>query len=119
MCLLISKQNLWTAVRKQLSFPHSWVKQEAAKLVGMLVSEFGGSTRSLEALPLSSSNGLKLTEEDLYDLTQRHLRLLREGVTEDLATQVARNLAFFSRCFAESKMIWRLTKRTHPQSRPH
>jgi U3 small nucleolar RNA-associated protein 20 len=104
-------QTLWEKVQKHLAFPQSWVKQEAAKLIGMYIADFASSsTGSLSQLPLSGSNGLKLDGPGMCILAARNLRLLREGVSEELAAQAVRNLAFLGRCFASNEIEWQRPK---------
>jgi U3 small nucleolar RNA-associated protein 20 len=104
-------QILWDKVQKHLSFPQSWVKQEAAKLIGMYVADFANSKSvSLSDLPLIGSYGLKLDAPGMCTLAARNLRLLREGVSEELAAQAVRNLAFLGRCFATNGIEWHRPK---------
>ncbi|TID22040.1 HEAT repeat protein-like protein [Venturia nashicola] len=96
---------VWIAVRNHLTYPQAWVKQEAAKLIGALFADF--KNPDLSALPLESSHDLQLDDNELCDLAAKNLRLLRDGVTLNLATQAVQNLAFLGRCFAANGMQWR------------
>lgn len=96
---------VWIAVRNHLTYPQAWVKQEAAKLIGALFADF--KTTDLSVLPLQSSHDLQLDDTELCDLAAKNLRLLRDGVTLDLATLAVQNLAFLGRCFAANGMQWR------------
>lgn len=96
---------VWIAVRNHLTYPQAWVKQEAAKLIGALFVDF--KTSDLSVLPLESAHDLQLDDNELCDLAAKNLRLLRDGVTLDLATQAVQNLAFLGRCFADNGMQWR------------
>jgi len=98
---------IWDKVQRHLSFPQSWVKQEAAQLIGSYVADFAGSNAaSLSTLPLKGSHGLKLDGSGMCNLAARNLRLLREGVSEELAAQAVRNLAFLGRSFAANGIEW-------------
>ncbi|KAF2420756.1 hypothetical protein EJ08DRAFT_738486 [Tothia fuscella] len=108
-------QDLWEKVQLHVSFPQPWVKQEAAKLVGMYVADFASANAaSLEHLPLVGSHGLKLDVNGMCELAARNLRLLREGVSEELAVQAVRNLAFLGRCFAANQMDWQRPRNHNP-----
>ncbi|QDS71851.1 hypothetical protein FKW77_009958 [Venturia effusa] len=96
---------VWIATRNHLTYPQTWVKQEAAKLIGALFADFKSS--DLSALPLESAHDLQLDDNELCDLAAKNLRLLRDGVALELATQAIQNLAFLGRCFAASGMQWR------------
>ena len=104
-----ARQALWRLVFEQLSFPHAWVKYESAKLVGLLATELSGASGDGRQFPIRASSGLLLIETDCCDLTYRHLRLLRDGVMEDLASQAIRNLAFLGKIFAETGITWTAT----------
>ncbi|KAF2671097.1 hypothetical protein BT63DRAFT_208675 [Microthyrium microscopicum] len=101
----LSKQSsqIWQLVYQQVSFPHAWVKFEAAKLAGQLMSQ---ASSPEDSTGLVSQHGLQISNEDACTLTQKHLNILRVGVTQDLASQVIRNLAFFGKHFAESEITW-------------
>ncbi|KAF2402385.1 hypothetical protein EJ06DRAFT_580648 [Trichodelitschia bisporula] len=103
-------QPLWLYIRAHMSFPHAWVKQEAAKLIGMYVADFGSASGGkLEKLPLVGSGGLKLQGDDLCEIAYRNLGALRPGASQEMAAQLARNLAFLGRCFAANGMRWKLS----------
>lgn len=58
-------------------------------------------------MPLKSSGGLTVTEEELQQLCSASLRILRfQNVTEQLVTQTARNIIFLGRCYGANNAIW-------------
>lgn len=101
-----SQSKLWNSTFAHLSFPHAWVKHESAKLVGLLLSDIARIPDSLERLPLTCSHGLKVSTEDICNLAKRHLSAMWEGITQDLASQLIRNLIMFGKCFAASGLSW-------------
>ena len=106
--LAIDSQPIWAAVRWRLLFPQAWVKSEAAKLLGLYLQDFAVTCgKSLEDVPLLGSHGLKLGRDEMCQLLSRHLRLLRDGVSEELADQAKRNLAYLGRFFAANGITWR------------
>jgi len=101
--------SLWTQVQLCLSFPHAWVKLSAAKLLGLYIADFGraNAETGLRVLPLTGTSGLKLTPEDILQLTRSSVRILGvPGVSEDLAAQIVRNLVFLGRCMGASELLW-------------
>lgn len=103
---------LWTNVFSNLVFPHTWVKSSAARLVGTLFSDMASTNaqgiEGLAALPLRGSKDLELSDTELRELCSSSLRILKfTGVTEQLATQTARNLIFLGRCFGANGMLWK------------
>jgi U3 small nucleolar RNA-associated protein 20 len=98
--------HIWINARRHLNFPHLWVKQEAVNLFGMLLMRIVASGVQLDVLPLTGPGMIKLSAGEICDLTSRHQRLLKHGVTTELAAQVVRNLAFFGRLFASNGMNW-------------
>ena len=103
---------VWAAVQRHLSFPHLWVKQESAKLIGILFTDLTLASRDfLDSVPLVGSKDIAFSATEMCDLATKHLRLLRDGVTQDLASQAVRNLAFLGKCFAISGMNWQPTNR--------
>ncbi|KAH7410459.1 armadillo-type protein [Phaeosphaeria sp. MPI-PUGE-AT-0046c] len=107
--LISSKESLWTAVQASASYPHAWVKLKAAELMGTLFAHFAISNKEtgLEKLPLESSSGLQLAEQNMIQLTNAFLRnLLNPEVTEQLCTQSVKNIAFLARCFAANGARW-------------
>lgn len=89
---------LWGFVRERLSYPHAWVKFECARLSGIFLKHH--AQKSLGSLPASAVEGSEFSQEELRDLTKRHLRLLSHGISKDLANQVADNLSIIGSWFA-------------------
>ena len=101
--------SLWSSIRQCLSFPHAWVKLSAARLLGTCFADFARSNAAFDnlRLPLKSSNGLWLTEQDIAEVTRGSLNLLKvPGVSEDLASQSVRNLVFLGKIMAQTSMVW-------------
>ena len=105
---------VWLFVRRRLSFPQAWVKLEAAKLNGLYLQDFAAASKgSLSSLPLKGSGGLSLGRDEICELLSRHLRLLRVGMSQDLADQTKRNLANLARFLAANDIIWRSKTPSH------
>ena len=101
--------SLWASIRQCLSFPHTWVKLSAAKLLGTLYADFArknADTEELE-LPLQGSGGLWLKGNEIVGSTIALLALLKvPGVSEELANQSVRNLIFLGRIVAKTSLVW-------------
>ena len=93
-------QELWACVCKCIYFPHAWIKLASAKLLGVFFADFAKVNADIEepARPLIGSGGLELSDEKMIQLVRASLRSLgKDGVSEELATQNVRNLAFLGR----------------------
>ena len=105
-----SSAHLWTNVRKCLYYQHAWVKLAAAKLVGVYFADFARVNANKEQQkksddPLIGSYGLELGNEEMIQITKSSLGSLKiAGVSEELATQIARNLIFLGRFVGTSWM---------------
>jgi len=100
---------LWASVRQCLCFPHAWVKLSSAKLLGTYFADFARTNTGNEVLtlPLRGSGGLWLSEQEIIEVTQSSLGLLRvPGVSEELASQSVRNLVFLGKIMAQTSMTW-------------
>lgn len=97
---------LWALIWQQLSFRHQWVKLEAAKAIGIIVAEIEKLQRPHSPPPVTVFKNFKLTEDEICEIVYRHLGDLRDGVTLPLASQLIKNLTFFSAYFAETGLIW-------------
>ena len=100
---------LWSSIRQCLHFPHAWVKASASKLLGLYFADFARTNADQESpgLPLQGSGGLRLTEDEMIQITQALLGSLRvPGVGEDLANQCARNLLFLGRFLGSNRTTW-------------
>lgn len=107
--LAASTAPLWASVRQCLFFPHAWVKLSAARLLGTYFADFARTNVGNEALslPLRGSGGLWLSEQEIREVTRASLGLLRvPGVSEELANQSVRNLAFLAKIMAQTSMLW-------------
>jgi U3 small nucleolar RNA-associated protein 20 len=92
-----STDHLWPIIWNCLSYPHAWVKESAAKLVGsyFVCFEQDIAEISLEGLPLNSPGGLKLRGDDITTLVKRFANVFRTpGLTTDLAEETVKNLVF-------------------------
>ena len=93
-------QGLWDCIFQCLQFPHAWIKLASAKLLGLFFSDFAKANANVEepTTPLVGSGGLELTDEKIIHLVRASLRSLgKDGVSEELAAQDVRNLAFLGR----------------------
>jgi U3 small nucleolar RNA-associated protein 20 len=92
-----SASPLWVAIRKCLSFPHAWVKESSAKLIGSYFANFArnNAESGLEGLPLQGSQGLKLKHDDITELIRRTANIFKTpGLTAELAQETVKNLVF-------------------------
>lgn len=108
---------LWASVRHVLSFPHTWVKLSAAKLLGTFYADFARNNANAEALelPLQGSGGLLLKSDDIIGATRDLLTLLKEpGISEELANQSVRNLIFLARLMSKTSLVWKQADQ-HPE----
>ncbi|MCJ1281712.1 U3 snoRNP protein [Xylographa opegraphella] len=99
----------WKAVGQCLHYPHTWVKLAAAKLLGLLFSDFARSNFDKEILkvPMKGSGGLSLGTEEIVQISKASLGILRvPAVTEQLASQSIRNLGFLGRLMGMTSMTW-------------
>jgi U3 small nucleolar RNA-associated protein 20 len=99
-------RSIWVESRRYINFPHLWVKQEATTLVSTLLKLIITSDSPLDTLPLAGPGTLKLEASEVCELASRHLRLLKDGMTSELANIAVRNLAFFGKVFALSGIEW-------------
>jgi U3 small nucleolar RNA-associated protein 20 len=100
------KLSLWHAIWQQLSFPHTWVKLEAAKAVDSLITQVQTTSSSIDSLPLKTSSGLKLSQNNNCELTYRHIGILKEGITLELAAQTIKNLTFLGHHLGATGLPW-------------
>ena len=106
----LSSAHLWINVRKCLYYPHAWVKLAAAKLMGVYFADFARANANQEQQkksddPLTGSYGLELGSDVMIQITKSSLGSLKiAGVSEELATQIARNLVFLGRFVGTSWM---------------
>lgn len=110
---------LWASVRQCLFFPHAWVKQSAAKLMGTYFADFAKNNAGNEllSLPLKGSGGLWLSEQEVTEVTRASLGLLRvPGVSEELASQSVRNLVFLGKIMAQTSMLWPQKGQQQPET---
>ena len=99
----------WKLIGQCLHFPHAWVKLAAAKLLGLLFSDFARTNIDTDhlILPLRGSGSLQLGNEEMIRITKASLGILRvPGVSEELASQSVRNLSFLGRLMGMTSMIW-------------
>ena len=109
--LSAGSKTTWANIFRCLVFPHAWVKLSAARLVGLLFADVGSASSKTEAgltaLPLYSSGGLEVTEDETHQLCNASLRIMRfPNVTEQLVSQTARNLIFLGRCYGANNALW-------------
>ena len=95
---------IWNGVHQRMKYPHSWVKHESAKLIGLYLKHF--AQKGFATLPLVGPHGLTLDKIQLCSLASSNLRLLRVGMSKQFAGQVADNLTLLGACFAASELRW-------------
>ena len=101
--------SLWSCIHQLLWFPHAWVKLTAARLCGLYFADFARSNADVEkpALPLKSSGGLLLGEDEMIQCAKASLAALKvPGIIEELATQSVRNLVFLGRTMTTTCVQW-------------
>lgn len=109
--------SLWARVRRNLSFPHAWVKLSAAKLLGIFYADFAKNAAHIEelTLPLQGSGGLLLKGDEIVGATKALLALLKEpDVSEELANQGVRDLIFLGRIMGRTSLVWKQVEQ-HPK----
>lgn len=100
---------LWASVGQSLSFPHAWIKLSAAKLLGTYFADFARTNADSQEtqLPLKGSGGLWLTEQEMTSITLTSLNILRvPNLSQELATQIVRNLVFLGKTLAAANTLW-------------
>ncbi|KAI5294427.1 U3 snoRNP protein, partial [Ascosphaera acerosa] len=112
LCQLFPKRTLvtgcapiWARVVDSLFFPHTWIRSCAANLVGTWFADVArtNAASGLEKVPLSTSSGLNLDTATMLKILRASFGCLRSAaVTDELATQVVRNLVFVGRCCAQN-----------------
>ncbi|KAF2152689.1 hypothetical protein K461DRAFT_313332 [Myriangium duriaei CBS 260.36] len=103
------RNSLWNGVYRGLTFPHTWVKLSASRLIGLLFGDVGKTHKDIgmDQIPLHASNGLQLADTDLRRLCSSFLRVLRhQGSSEQLLAQTCRNIVFLGRVFGASGLEW-------------
>ncbi|KAF2876606.1 U3 snoRNP protein Utp20 [Massariosphaeria phaeospora] len=104
-----SEARFWDLIQSCISYPHTWVKLTAAKLLGLFFADLASANgeAGLFNLPLESSRGLQLTEHSMIQLAHAFLKNLTiPNVTEALCIQSVRNVAFLGRCLAVNGAKW-------------
>ncbi|MCJ1396291.1 U3 snoRNP protein [Xylographa bjoerkii] len=105
----VNTAQFWKVVGRCLHYPHTWVKLAAAKLLGLLFSDFARNNAGTESppLPLRGSGGLQLGEKEIIQISKASLGILRvPGVSDELASQSVRNLSFLGRLMGMTSMAW-------------
>lgn len=100
---------IWTCIRQCISFPHVWVKLSAAKLQGVFFADIARTNAGNDEpeLPLKGSGGLQLSGLEMEQTTRASLALLKVSMlSEELATQVVRNLVFLAKMMNSTSWIW-------------
>ena len=93
---------LWSRIRALLTYPHPWVQNSASGLIGAWFHDLAvvSGMSSLGTLPLVGSHGLQLTADAQLDVLGSSLRALKGNrSSNDLNSQIIRNLVFLGRCF--------------------
>lgn len=96
---------IWANVRKCQALPHAWIKFSAAKLIGLLFADFTRASASQGHIerPLIGSGGLKLDADEMAEMMRLSLRSLQvPNLSEDLASQLTKNLVFLGKHMAQT-----------------
>lgn len=102
--MLTKKQrDLWTRIITTLSSDQPWLQQSAANLIAELFRDC--ITAGNTTMPLTSSHGLSLEEDEVVQLVRSFVRILRHQTTsKDLAQIVIQNLTFLGRIAITSEI---------------
>ena len=103
-----SSASFWVSVRKCLDYPHAWIKLAGAKLLGIYFADFARTNATIAEVerPLRGSGGLRLGDEEMLQIAKSSLKCLRiPGVSEELATQIVRNVVFLGRFMNEDFLV--------------
>ncbi|MCJ1399401.1 U3 snoRNP protein [Xylographa trunciseda] len=115
----VNTAQLWKVVGQCLHYPHAWVKLAAAKLLGLLFSDFARNNAGMEfpKLPLLGSGGLQLGHQAIFQISKASLGILRVfGVSDELASQSVRNLSFLGRLMGMTSMALESVKEDEEQN---
>ncbi|KAI5283214.1 U3 snoRNP protein, partial [Ascosphaera aggregata] len=86
---------IWARVVDSVFYPHTWIRTCAANLIGIWFADEArtNAAQGYARVPLISSSGLKLESSTMMAIMRASFVCLRSPtVTEELATQVVRNL---------------------------
>ncbi|KAG8532672.1 uncharacterized protein KY384_002549 [Bacidia gigantensis] len=100
---------VWSKIRHCLSYPHSWIKLSAAKLMGAYFTNIWGSDVSDEGItfPVKGATGLSISEDEVVEIVQVSLSSLQGSAgCDELANQCVRNLLFLGRLMIRTSLIW-------------
>ncbi|KAI5306435.1 hypothetical protein KEM56_000935 [Ascosphaera pollenicola] len=98
---------IWVCVVESLFYPHTWVRTCAANLIGLWFADEArtNAAKGYADVPLLTSSGLTLESSTMMTVLRASFVCLRAPtVTQELATQVVRNLVFLGRCFAQNNL---------------
>ena len=105
--------DMWDSVRQSLLVANVELQEAASALIGGYLTHLASSSsklgQGLAQLPIRGSEGLELDGDGMRQMCRTNLRVLFKGsyeMTDILATQTVRNLAFLGRCFAANDMLW-------------
>lgn len=101
LMLTNKQQDLWTNVVSTLSSNQTWLQQSASSLIGLVFRDC--ITAGNTTVPLTTSHGLKLNEEQVIQLVRSFVKILKyQSTSRDLAQIVIQNLVFLGRCVIAS-----------------
>ncbi|BFZ58380.1 U3 snoRNP protein [Savitreella phatthalungensis] len=90
---------MWVGITDLLMFQHAWVRLAACRLLG---NAFGGKSK-VTTTALVMGKNLSLTSVQLVTVSRKLVQQLRSPhVTQDLSSQVSKNLVFLLRLFDEA-----------------
>ncbi|RDW78044.1 hypothetical protein BP5796_05896 [Coleophoma crateriformis] len=105
-----SKGLLWAKIRICLTYPHAWVKTDAAKLIEFYLADFIRNCAGdfNEPLPLKGSGGLALAADDITELVRRSVGGLKTpSLLEGFAAKIEINLVILGRIAGAYNLKWR------------
>ncbi|KAG0190710.1 U3 snoRNP protein [Apophysomyces sp. BC1034] len=87
---------LWHRLEKMLLHPHTWIRSSTARLYGVYFANIDAETR----LSPEGEQNEYLVRSTLRSLATKFVEQLKsKNLTEDLATQIVKNLFFIGKCF--------------------
>lgn len=91
-------KEFWSDVQDLLSYPKAAVRLSCLALVGLYLEDFASNSNGqVKTLQMKGSHGISLDKDDISQLMQRHIAILRaEGLDEKVVDEVVKIVAFLS-----------------------
>ena len=107
---------IWQSLQSYLLVPRTETRLIAAQLLEAFFSHLASSSSKtslgLSSVPLRGTHGLEMDGNDMRQVCNSSLRVLREKSQDCdgiLAARTVRNVVFLGRCFEENNLNWRDT----------